>query len=186
MKDHDKERIVAEIVDMEVDSFVRVPTGEEPSCRAHLDDMKMHRTVQFAPWSTDTCRSYLDDLVAAKEAGINLMVQKYARMDDLIPPLSTDPAIDTIVERYAEWQREIIERYPRVMDGARDIDDFTRYLRGELETYSDKTRALLLRDARSYVERGENMSIVVYEAMAVRAGYEGLDAMEAGYSQRGR
>lgn len=173
-----KNRIIHKILDIEVDMFRRVPTGEEPSCRAHLDDMKLHRRGQFSVWSVETCESYLEDLKAAEERGENLMTIKYARMDNLIPPYSSNPLIDTIVDRYVEWQEEMIEKFPNIMRGGRDIEDFKNYLRGELETYSDRTLELLNRDTEKYKKDSRNMSIEVYDYLAGQSGYTSIEEME--------
>ncbi len=173
-----KDRIVEQILEIEVQMFLRVPTGEEPSCRAHMEDMQLHRRGQFAGWSQATCASYLEDLKRAKTAGKNLMTLKYARMDDLIPPLSENPLIHRIRERFLQWQREVIAGYPKTMRGARDPDDFSNYLGAELETYSDKTLELLAAEVESCHRAGGNMSLEVYRFLARQSGYASLDDME--------
>lgn len=180
----EKESTIGRILDIEVDMFQRVPTAEDPSCRAGLDGMKLHRRGQFATWSPQTCESYLQDLRAAEERGDNLMTIKYARMDDLIPPYSENPIIDEILGHYTAWQREILRDYPNLMRGGRDMEDFAAYLRGELETYSDRTLELLKKDVEGYLSRGENMSKAVYEYLARQSGYESLDRLEEALSRR--
>jgi hypothetical protein len=174
-----KLRIIDQILEIEVEMFLRVPTGEEPSCRAHMEDMKLHRHGQFAGWSRETCASYLEDLKRAKAAGKNLMTLKYARMDDLIPPLSENPRIHQIRERFLQWQKEVITGYPNTMHGARDLGDFANYLEAELETYSDETLELLSADVESCHRAGGNMSLEVYQFLARQSGYASLDEMEA-------
>ncbi len=177
--DKGKNSVVHKILDLEVDMFRRVPTGEEPSCRAHLDDMKLHRRGQFATWSLETCRSYLQDLERAEERGINLMTIKYARMDNLIPPYSENSLIAEIADTFTTWQREILDKYPNIMRGGRDIEGFSVYLRAELETYSDETLELLHRDVEKFKQEGRNMSIQVYDYLAQQSGYESIDELEA-------
>ena len=174
----DKQRILEQILEIEVEMFLRVPTGEEPSCRAHMEDMQLHRRGQFASWSYETCASYLEDLKRAKAAGQNLMTLKYARMDHLIPRISENPRIDQIRERFLRWQTDVIARYPNIMRGARDLDDFSNYLGAELETYSDKTLELLFADAERCRRSGGNMSLEVYRFLAGQSGYSSLDEME--------
>jgi len=173
-----KERLVNQILEIEVRMFLRVPTGDEPSCRAHMEDMKLHRCGQFATWSEETCASYLEDIRRADAAGDNLMTIKYARMDDLIPPRSSNPRINDISARFVEWQRAFINEYPNIMRAGRDMDDFTNYLRSELETYSDATLELLWADVEACRESGVNMSVEVYRYLARQSGYESLEAME--------
>jgi hypothetical protein len=173
-----KERIVEQILEIEVEMFLRVPTGEEPSCRAHMEDMQLHRRGQFAGWSQQTCASYLQDLRRARAAGKNLMTLKYARMDDLIPPLSENPLIHQIRQRFLRWQKEVIARYPNIMRGARELDDFSNYLGSELETYSDETLQLLAADVEACHRDSGNMSLEVYRFLAGQAGYASLEQME--------
>lgn len=174
-----KDRIVERILDIEVEMFLRVPTGEEPSCRVHLEDMKLHRRGQFAGWSPETCRSYLKDLRQAKEAGRNLMTLKYARMDNLVDPLSESPRIDQIHDQYVQWQQEIIRDYPNLMRRGRDLSDFSNYLRSELETYSDETLEMLSTDVHTCAADGRNLSLETYRYLARQSGYASLEEMEA-------
>ncbi len=173
-----KKELVSRILDIEVDMFLRVPTAEEPSCRSHMEDMKLHRRGQLVSWSEATCESYLRDLQAAVERGENLMTIKYARMDNLIPSRSANPLIAEITGRYTLWQEEILKDYPNVMRGGRDLDGFRLYFSCELETCSDRTLELLWMDVSNALLEGVNMSRNVYEYLARQAGYETLEAME--------
>ena len=174
----EKEQIVEQIVEIEVEMFRSVPTDQEPACRAHLEAMQLHRRGQFAGWSQAACGSYLQDLQRAKAAGKNFMTLKYARMDDLIPPLSENPLVQRIRRRFLQWQEEVIAGYPNTMRGARDLDDFSNYLGAELETYSDETLELLAADVEARVRDGGNMSLEVYRYLARRSGYASLEQME--------
>jgi hypothetical protein len=173
-----KERIVEKIVEIEVEMFLSVPTDREPACREHLEAMRLHRRGQFAGWSQFSCASYLQDLRRAREAEKNLMTLKYARMANLIPPLSENPLIDQIRRRFLQWQEEVIARYPNTMRGARDLDDFSNYLGAELETYSDETLELLAGDVEACHRDGGNMSLEVYRFLARQSGHASLEQME--------
>ena len=177
----DKERIVEQIVEIEVEMFRSVPTAQEPDCRARLEAMQLHRRGQFAVWSQRTCASYLQDLRHAKAAGKNLMTLKYARMDNLIPPLSENPLIHRVRQRFLRWQADVISRYPNIMRGARDLEDFSNYLGAELETYSDETLELLAADVEACDREGGNMSLEVYRFLAGQSGYASLDQMEESF-----
>ncbi|MCF7943547.1 MAG: DUF4125 family protein [Spirochaetia bacterium] len=173
-----KNRTIHRILDIEVDMFLRVPTGEEPSCRSHMEDMKLHRRGQFSTWSEETCESYLNDLREAERKGVNLMTVKYARMDNLIPPYSDNPLIQPITDQFKVWQQDMLRDYPNVMRGARDIEGFSNYLKGELETCSGQTLKLLYKDVEGFAARGKNMSVAVYGYLAKQSGYDSLEAME--------
>lgn len=175
------ERLVEKILEIEVKMFLRVPSMDEASCRAHMEDMKLHRRGQFATWSDKTLESYLTDLQAAQARSDNLMTVKYARMDNLIPPRSSNARIDDITREFVKWQREFIETCPNIMRRGRDMDDFTNYLRSELETYSDRTLEFLWEDVRGNREAGVNMSAEVYRYLARQSGYGSLEEMEEAF-----
>jgi len=107
------------------------------------------------------------------------MTIKYARMDNLIPPYSENSLIAEIADTFTTWQREILDKYPNIMRGGRDIEGFRVYLRAELETYSDETLELLHRDVEKFKQEGRNMSIQVYDYLAQQSGYESIDELEA-------
>ena len=102
---------------------------------------------------------------------MNLMTQKYARMDNLIQKLNSNPLIDTIVEYQCAWQRSMIKKYPGIMSGGRPLSSaedsafmtsFETYLRGELETYSDATLELLSIDILDKNAKGISMAEELY------------------------
>ena len=75
-------------------------------------------------------------------------------------------------------QEAFIREFPNIMRAGRDMDDFTNYLKSELETYSDKTLVLLRSDVDACRQAGGNMSLEVYESLAGQSGYASLDEME--------
>jgi len=174
----DRDSVIEQILEIEVEMFLRVPAEEETSCRTHMSDMKLHRRGQFAGWSNNTCLSYLEDLKKAKDAGRNLMTLKYARMDNLIPPLNDSQRIPKILDRFVDWQKAFIAQYPAIMSRGRDMADFANYLRSELETYSDRTLELLAADVDAAVQEGRNLSMEVYLTLARQSGYATLNDLE--------
>jgi hypothetical protein len=119
------------------------------------------------------------------------MTQKYARMENLIPPESRSPEIDEIlgdiVRIQFEWQREMTEGYPHLMRGSRPLSSaedsvsatsFETYLRGELESYSDETLSLLHEDTRRKLDAGLNLSKEVYTFLVKAMGYSSLEEAE--------
>ena len=183
----DREKLIQQIVDSELRMFLSVPADGEYSCRQHPDSFRLHRSVQFSIWSDDTLASYLHDLERADKEKRNLMTVKYARMDDLIPRENFNPLIDAIADIQYQWQTEMFKQYPNVMAGARPLSEesdtpsrtsFETYLKGELETYSDNTLALLHRDLGALAEKGMNGSKMVYERLVREMGYSSLDEVE--------
>lgn len=183
----EKTDLVDNILESELKMFLTVPTRQKASCQEHPDAFRNTRKAQFLTWSEETLKSYLSDLKKAEKDGVNLMTQKYARMDNLIPNLKDNPLIAKIVEIQYGWQIEMFERYPHLMGRGRTLSSaedtafqtsFETYLRGELETYSDETLASLHRDVSEKHEKGENMTVELYSHMVKGLGYTSLEEAE--------
>ena len=86
-----KDEIIADILEMELEMFLSVPTDQPYSCQQDPAGFRLHRGAQFSIWAEDTLGSYQDDLRRAREEGTNLMTIKYARMEDLIPRKNFNP-----------------------------------------------------------------------------------------------
>jgi hypothetical protein len=187
----DKRKWIERILDLELNMFLNVRSEVPVSCQDNPDGFRLHRRAQFSVWSEETLRSYHDDLLDAEQQGRNLMTLKYARMENLIPPLTVNPIIDAIVQMALEAQRVMLERYPNILSQGRPLEDngsastsFATYLRGELETYSDRTLELLHRDIQQIGERGENWAIQTYTHLFRELGHESLDAVEERLRQK--
>ncbi|HEB30793.1 MAG TPA: DUF4125 family protein, partial [Spirochaetes bacterium] len=176
----DKQAVIKEILEIELEMFLTVRTQQRSSCQDYPESFKLHRRVQFTAWSEETAKSYLKDLKNAVQEGVNLMTVKYARMDDLIPGENKNPLIKEIVKIQYGWQEEMFRRYPYLMGGARPLSksednarktSFETYLSGELETYSDTTLELLFKDMSKKIKDGVNMSGEVYGYLVREMGY---------------
>ena len=183
----EKEDIIEEIISRELKMFLSVPSLHKSPCQEHPEAFELHRRAQFSCWSKETLESYLHDLERAQEKGTNLMTQKYARMDNLIPQLNSNPLIDTIVGYQYAWQRSMMKKYPGIMSGGRPLSraedsafmtSFETYLRGELETYSDDTLELLSKDILAKHAQGISMAEELYTCLVKDKGYDSLDEAE--------
>jgi Protein of unknown function (DUF4125) len=159
------------IIEAELDMFQTVSTCGPNRCLEHPRAFQLHREAQFAIFSDATLNSYLDDIEAAKKDHVNLMTIKYARMDRLIPCYNNSPLVGEVADIMVAWQLQLEEKYPDLMQRARPVttqdDDATKtsfetYLKGELETYSEKTLSLLLQDLHGLEEQGKNGSEEIY------------------------
>ncbi len=194
MNEIKRKETIEEILNIELDMFLSVPTGDDCACQEYPESFKRHRRAQFSPWSRATLESYLSDLRSAAGAGTNLMTRKYARMDNLIEPLSKNPLIDVIVTQQCAWQRAMGEKYPGIINRGRPLsstDDsefmtsFETYTRSELETYSDRTLELLHGDIQGKFSQGTSMTEEVYLNLVLQMGYESLDDAEQAHLHRG-
>jgi hypothetical protein len=187
-----RQELIEEILDHEQAMFVTVPSRYPAPCQANLPAFRLHRAAQFSVWSLRTLRSYRDDLIRAAEQGRNLMTLKYARMANLIPCLhqapETQERIRRIVSVQVRWQKELASRYPRLLGRGRPLAEadgrgtaatsFSTYLRGELETYSEETLALLDRDVAGAEAAGWNLTEGIYRHLVRGLGYRSLEDAE--------
>ncbi len=183
----EKKDIIEEILSKELKMFLSVPSAQKSTCQEHPESFKLHRRAQFSSWSKVTLESYLHDLERAQENGTNLMTQKYARMDNLILQLSSNPLIDMIVDYQCAWQRSMMIKYPGIMSGGRPVSSaedstfmtsFETYLRGELETYTDATLELLSKDILDKHAHAISMAEEIYTCLVKDMGYDSLDEAE--------
>ena len=188
-----KNEIIEEILAIELEMFLSVPTVFKYRCQQYPDHFKLHRRAQFAPWSLPALESYLHDLENIKNAGKNVMTMKYARMDDLVGVLNSNPLVDVITKQHCEWQRAMKAKYPGIISKGRPIssqedDDsmisFETYMRSELETYSDDTLKLLYADIQEKIAQGINMTEEVYENLVQQLGYRSLEDAEKKAAER--
>jgi hypothetical protein len=182
-----KQNLIQQILEIEQEMFISVPTEQEYNCQQDTESFKLHRTAQFVTWSSGALSSYLGDLEKARADEKNLMTIKYARMDDLIPRENHNPLVEKIAAIQYAWQKEMFSNYPAFMKGARPLDrsqdvsgatSFETYLTAELETYSDATLSLLYQDFAEKQSSGRNMAEESYEYLVRRLGYDNLDQVE--------
>lgn len=183
----DRMLLTEQILELELDMFLSVPTSHRYRCQDDPAGFKLHRRAQFAAWSPATLESYLDDLQRAKGAGRNLLAVKYARMDNLIPCENFSLLIDSVVELAMQGQEQFMVDYPGLMRGGRPLrkaedvhglTSFETYLRGELESYSERTVKRLYRDMLDLQKAGSNLSEAIYRFLAEQWGFDSLQNLE--------
>jgi hypothetical protein len=179
----EKERLISEILDIELDMFVSVRSRYPVACQNNPEGFRVMRSAQFSVWSEETLQSYRSDLEVALDEGQNLMTLKYARMESLMAPLHIAPHADNILNEIVrvqmEWQEEMVSQYPALMSRGRPLTDtekkpadtsFKIYLRCELETYSLMTLTHLFRDIMVKLSQGKNMTEEIYTRMVSELG----------------
>jgi hypothetical protein len=164
------------IIAFEERMFVAVKTPTPSDLQQKLKTFRTMRRMAHSVLSDETLTSYLRDLrdaatqgecedcyampkvskVPLTEKGFrrNFFTEKYARIDEQIPPINDNPLIDEIVGIEAGWFNELVRRYPRLFAAT---GYFERYAHAELETYSDRTLALHVRDVRAARDAGRNL-----------------------------
>ncbi|QGP93178.1 hypothetical protein MGLY_25790 [Neomoorella glycerini] len=182
-----KRELIKEILQIELEMFKQVRTAAPSRCQENTDSFLLVRGAAFANWSEQTLACYLQDLQEARQEGRNLMTEKYARMDNLIPCLNDNPLIDDIMAIEIEWEKEVRAKYPHVIgrpsgEGVETGDDmayFKNYLRSELETYSDATLVSYYTDLLAAVGNNENLAEKTFATIFRRMGFASLAEAEA-------
>jgi hypothetical protein len=173
----EREELLKEIVDIELRMFLSVQTDIPSECQEQPETFKLMRKGSFQVLSTDTLESYLNDVQEALEEGRNLVELKYARIDNLLSCLNTNPIIDKIVEIESRWMKELAERYPLTFKGRAEYAAEI-YLRSELETYSNNTLELYFKDTSEAAEAGRNLTEERYTFVFQQTGYESIEDVE--------
>ena len=172
-----KRLLLNDIIEIELDMFQRVRTAEPSLCQERPETFKEMRWMTHSILSTETLESYLEDLQKAKAEGRNLLTEKYARMQNVIPPLKANPVIEDIVRIEAGCMKELSEKYPRTFKG---VSGFEVYLHSELETYSDKTLELYFSDVSKAEKEGRNLAEERYTMLFQQIGYGSIAEVEEG------
>lgn len=186
----EKDSLLETVLDLEWEMFVRVKSAQPAFCQSSPDKFRVIRGSVFEMWSDVMLASYLIHLSVSKIQGRNLLTEKYARMDNLIPPLTVSPYIDEIVEISELWQNELQEKYPalykrccRSMELLGDGRNFSIYLRCELETYGDNTLELYYENIKNAYDQKRNLSIEALRHLIEKSGYSDLQHAESCLSQ---
>lgn len=152
----EREALLNEIIDRELDMFLKTPNeGGVATCQQRPETFRVMRRMAHVTHDDATLSSYLEDLRAAEAHGRNFMLEKYARMDERLPPLSDSPLLDEIADAEATFLEEAALLHPeRIRRNGSGM--FRRYLRCELETLSPRTLDLYAQEIRRAREEGRN------------------------------
>jgi len=177
-----RKELLENIIKFELDMFEQVRTSEPSLCKDRPETFRAMRGMTHSVLSTKTLQSYLGDVQKAKAEGRNLLTEKYARMDNRIPPLKNNQLIDDIVKVESHWMRELSQKYPHSLKGG--SGGFELYLSSELETYSDETLKLYSGDVSRAEKEGRNLAEERYTKLFQQMGYSSIDDMERKRGQK--
>jgi hypothetical protein len=180
-----REFLIKSILDLELNMFRKVNGGSSAPCQEQPDAFKKIRRSIYSFWSREMLESYYKDLIMAQRNNRNLVYEKYARMDNKIPPINDSPLIGKIVEIEQKWQEELKSEYPTVYQHTcrdtnmvQDGSNFKIYLASELETYGNKTLEKYYDHVKKAFDKGENLSIEMLRKLAENSGIESLEKLE--------
>lgn len=174
-----KESLIREIVERELVMFLATPNEGGPSaCQMRPQSFRVMRWMNHSTHDTSTLESYLSDLKDAEAQGRNFMIEKYARMDNRLPPLSRSPLLDEITSAECAFLREASEHYPHAITGNGDVT-FRNYCRCELETLSERTLELYAAEVKRAQKEGRNLAEERYDNLWKKLGEGSLAAYDA-------
>ena len=175
----DREAALAEIIERELAMFLATNNeGGVSVCQTRPDTFRVMRKMAHSAHDDALLASYLDDLRQAEIQGRNVMVEKYARMDDRLPPLSTSPLLDQIADAEQAFLHDAQRRYPHVIK-SNGQGMFRRYLRCELETLSPRTLELYAAQVSRAQHEGRNLVVERHDYLMRLLGKGGIDVCEA-------
>ncbi|MDF2500875.1 MAG: hypothetical protein K0Q77_1589 [Anaerosporomusa subterranea] len=79
-----REQLLKDIIDIETGMFRRLNIGE-PMPEDRIPPFRMMRWMTYSVLTDETLASWLADLRCALQSGRNLLTEKYALIDNLIP-----------------------------------------------------------------------------------------------------
>ncbi|MBR1692007.1 MAG: DUF4125 family protein [Lachnospiraceae bacterium] len=197
-----KQRLVELAVQLEWEAFDKVENqGGRADCQDDYATFSIMRKSQYLTWTEEMLDQYVQDFMAASEAGINLITQKYgymmestapeefAKIKDQLMPVSDEKR--TLIEQIVQIQVGFMEAFavdhPLSASNARSIHtsedslyntSYETYLRGELMTYSDDMLVLYGRFIAGKAQNGENLAREILNHTAVLYGYQSVDDLE--------
>ena len=181
-----RESLLREIIDRELAMFLATPNeGGISACQQRPETFRVMRRMAHEVHDDATLASYLDDLRRAEEEGRNFMLEKYARMDERMPPLTQSPLPEEIADAEAAFLEEAARRFPHAIK-RNGSDMFRRYLRCELETLSPATLELYAGEIRRARREGRNLVLERHHWLARLLGKGSLKECEAAAAAAGR
>jgi hypothetical protein len=170
----DKSELIDRILTIELEWFLNVNPTVTSECQRNPEAFKLIRSSNFEIWSEKTLKLYLDHLHEARSQERNLMREKYAKMQRLIPCQDSSPALESNLAIQQRWQQEAKDRYPAIFK-QEDEASFAWYLRSELDTYSPAVLESYLSDLEAASREGRNLVIETYDHIAKKLGHDSLD-----------
>jgi hypothetical protein len=177
MKNEENEKLIEQIVDIEWKMFSEVNASENAECQKQEETFRLMRWMSHSEDSQELLESYLNDLNQALENGRNLMTEKYAIIQGFLSPEVNTQLIDQIAGIESQWMKSLSEKYPTIIKG--DGESFSKYLKGELHTYSYETVSRYYDLVSESKRNNINLAEKRYTNLFSKLGYNSLEEKEA-------
>ena len=170
MTEKERDDLISQIVDRETEMLVSMPAeGGQSEFQLRPEAFRLTRLMAHSAHDGEFLRSYLEDLEEARKVGRNFIAEKYARMENLIPPLNESPLLDRIANAETRWLREASMMYPDIIK-VEGSEQYRHYLRCELESLSDKTLALYSDEIKRAESQNRNPALERHNWLARKLG----------------
>lgn len=169
----ERDRLISDIIDIEWFMLENVNASNPNNCQEKPNAFRLMRWVSHSVLPNILLESYLDDLQQGIKEGRNFMTEKYARMENKIPPINNNPLIKEIVCIENEFKDVIAIKYPTLL--CSESNDFQNYFACELETYSDRTIELFYSAVKKAKNENYNLVEERYENLFKRLGYSSIE-----------
>jgi hypothetical protein len=136
---------------------------------AHPQAFKLARWMAHIIHSEATLQSYLKDIAHARQKGRNLLVDKYALLENALPRLTENPRVAAIAQAESAWLEAAAALYPHAIKAV-DAELFKQHLACELETLSDQTLELYYAEVLDARDKGRNLVEVRHSVLCRRMG----------------
>ena len=191
-----------QIAKLEYAAFDEVTNeGGRAVCQDNWGTFSIMRLSQYNNWTHEMLVRFATDFLLAYGSGLNIISEKYARMEESTAPQEwekikdnfpvideeTKSIIEAIVGIQVKWMEDFAEKYPAFAGNARSIHtsedtpfntSYETYLRGELSTYSGMMLTLYGEFITSLLKEGKNLAYMTMEQTAKLYGYESVEDAE--------
>ncbi len=169
-----KSGLINRILEIELPWFLTVNPQLTSECQEHPEVFKLMRRAPFETWSERTLALHLEHLVDAQSKGRNLVREKYAKIENSMPCVNTSPALNNSVEIEEHWSEEAASKYPNILREEATAG-FIKYLRCELDTFSQETLESYCKDRLGAETEGRNLVTETYDRIAPKLGYSSIE-----------
>lgn len=175
MNDKSKLGLIQQILDIELAWFLTVDPQLTSECQKHPEAFKLMRQSPFETWSEQTLALHLEHLIDAQKKGTNLVREKYAKIQGIMLCENVTTALKNSVAIERRWFKDAATKYPNIIKQETGATGFERYLRCELDTFSQDTLEFYYKDRFGAEAGGRNLVIEVYDRIARKLGYSSIE-----------